>query len=305
VTTSSLTYPASLDIDIDPNGFPTGVFAWNGEAGYFFWDGQQWVIEPLPDSSYVAMDLDANGVPHVVVVDNLDLLYGNRMNGPFSAASFTRIQPAEPGRADIAVDSAGNAHIVWTWQLLRHTTSADGWSTRPTLYSVDAGSAPALVWNDGRLHVLFSEGRAGYDKLLYYRWYDSTSGWSSPETVNTGLATASTLGGLAFTSTGDAWAAWSGSKAAAAMGPGTWTNLGEASPGTAIDPTIAIDENDIPHIFYDYYGIQEVSWTGSGWGAETEITSDNADERPVAAYDDNGVRHLFYFDAGTLNYLRQ
>ncbi len=295
--------PSSIDIALDSNGFPVGVYAANGEAGYFYWDGQQWVVEPLPNAIFAAMDLDANGVAHVAISESTKARYGNRASGTFAGASFVDISNVSIATAaDIAIDGSGNAHMIFedTSDRLRHATSADAWMVR-TVDAAETGPQPSLIWHGSRLHVVYADGNPNNADRLFYRWYDAANGWSSREIANTGFETASQTTSLAFTS-GDAWAVWSGTFAGAARGPGAWSDAGFATPTTAIDPKVAIDNAGMPHIFYTFQDVREVAWNGSQWSAPTTIVPGDL---PAGVFDSGGVLHLFYFAGAELKYVRR
>jgi hypothetical protein len=132
---------------------------------------------------------------------------GVQANGSWSSPINLSQDAADAEDASIALDQAGNVHVVWSangdiWH--RYTTGA-AWSSASR---VGAGWSPRLAAGpQGRVHLVFVTRFENNDEIYCTSWQSST-GWQAPVNVSQ-TDDASAFPNIAVASTGQLAVVWS------------------------------------------------------------------------------------------------
>lgn len=150
-------------------------------------------ISGFPHQASPAIAVDSSGTIHMAVNETLDgsangyrIMYRSLTSGgSWSPMTEVDFSPSGSYAPDIASESGGTVHIVWSdtressRQIYYSTKSGGGWSTPAAIADTSADSTqPAIaVDSSGTLHVVWDDGD------IYHARNDG-GGWSSPENVS-------------------------------------------------------------------------------------------------------------------------
>ena len=283
-------------------------------------------------------DYSRTGIPEIS-----DVLYscfnGFSWSEPIQISGMDSIDTSGP---KISVDSNGNPHVVWNFNvfyppddILYSTLTDTGWTTPISIalaYTYNSQTPDIIVDHNDYVHILWG-GVYGGDYQILHRYYDGNE-WSgliqvTQDTVNNGNVQ------LAIDGQNNIHAVWKADSFTWSMGEifyckftnGHWgipENLSQCPDSTSKYPSIAIDQNDFPHvvwsqrftsqiyeIWYEYYN--GVNWsppqTLSDLGFRAERTSISINQNNdisvlFGAYEhdpihptDSYVYYTFYFNS--------
>lgn len=238
---------------------------------------------------------------------------GNDLYGPAQVSQA--LSNRGHGRADLAVDSSGDVHIVWNggdeeevsqlyYSVLpaNQVSLADDYADTPSL----AGQSP------DDLHVVWNES-VGIGRIMYSHWDGIT--WSNPQVV-TPAGMDSLQGVIATVPDGAPHVVWYGHEADSsdqvfytrltATGWLTPTNLSQPLP-VAAAPDIAVDQTGEIHVVWEAvpeatstdFAIYHRVGDGDTWGPIERLSAPGRNcNRPRMALDEAGQPHIAWFDTG-------
>jgi len=252
-----------------------------------------------------SLAVDNNGNVHVVWYDytsgewgnDVEIMYANNTGSGWSNATVisddgTLWNDGGSYSPSLAVDSAGNIHVVWAddtngeWgndrEIMYANNTGSGWSNATvisddsTLWNTGNNFNPRItVDSTGNIHAVWEDetnGEWGTDREIMYA-NNTGSGWSNATVISDDSTLwnndSSTFPSLAVDSAGNIHVAWTDET------NGTW----------GIDSEIMYANN-----------------TGSGWSNATVISDDSTfwnyggSYSPSIAVDNNGNIHIVWYD---------
>lgn len=293
---------------------------------YARWTGTSWATETIETGgwagSYTSLALDAAGRAHIGSFDaNLLRVQHTYWDG----AAWKVNSPENAGMgtvrgASLAMDSLGNAALVYYWQTggaLRYAQwSGSAWATstvagtsfvgRHSSIALDARGNPAISYEDGNAHA-----------LRYAEW--DGAGWSIAVVDTAAPGSAPYVGqftSLVIDSEDNPHISYHDDMAHslkyARRSSGSWLTQTVDGPPLVVQGTsLALDADGNPHIAYAGYWstvpgvysqrLSVASWTGSAWSIETVTTSTlnalpslaiDAAGNPYISFHDDSDRHL-------------
>ncbi len=245
-----------------------------------------------------------------------------------AAANVSRTPNVASWAPRIAVDSAGNLHVVWAeyYTPPEHTLPNPG--TGDAFYakydiSTQQWSTPLNLSNSARVNS--SEYRPvgididGSDNIyvvyidnnttIKLRTYSTGAGWSSPFDISTHTGDELDCARIAVDPSGNIytcwWGIWSGAAYSRARVGGTWESVRTISAGRRSKfPDIAVGNNEVwaafvqrdPAEYYTYYLRRSKSFNASWSSPQIVYQSppENGHEFPAIELDGNETPHLIW-----------
>jgi len=303
---------AWLDVtDYDEAGTDTDIFYKCWKATSSTWTTTEVVsTESTADSRYPSIAVDSVGDVHVVWEEltgyeesgeKRDIFY-KRWIANSCIWTTSEIVTTESTNTSyepsIALDSIGNAYVVWgdstnysgsggegdIFYKLRNTTS-NTWTTTEvvsTESTTGSGEPSIAVDNNGNVHVVWYDhtnyGGSGTDPDIFYKHRNATSStWTTTEVVSTESTAGSGEPSITVDSMGNAHVTWRDLTDYHGSGregdifykrwnatSSTWTMTEVVSTDSRYDsdhPSIAVDTNKNVHIVWsDYMNYDESEW---------------------------------------------
>jgi len=279
-----------------------------------------------------AIAVDSIGNPHVVwdqyKPENYEVYYRKSTDGGSTWMTSQRLtwNSGGSGGPDIAGDSSGNVHVVWSDNTpgnaeIFHKKSVDGgasWTAAKRLTWTSGESYHPRMGIDslGHLHVVWSDDLYLYKSEIYYKKsMDGGSTWMTNQRLTWGIG-ASVEGAIAVDSFGNVHLVWQGFSAPGKRdifyrksvdGGSTWLTRKRLTwiSGDSMDPGIGVDSSGSIHMAWEGYstpGNFDIFYRksvdgGSIWMASQRLTWNSGDSiDPAIVVDSSGYLHVVWQD---------
>ena len=340
-------------IAVDPFGHPHVVWREflpaEGEEVYYkkstdggaTWTPAKRLTWSLAVSGSPAIAADSSGNPHVawsrsLSSGNTEIYYRKSTDGGTNWTAAKRLTWTSPLSSSpaLAVDSAGNLHVVWSESVLDGgfwkseiycKKSSDGgaaWTTGQRLtWTADFSSFPAVTLDSsGNPHVVWQDFWPGNWEVFHKRGADGGTTWTAnkrltwtPGHSTCPRAIVDAIGNLSvvwsedvsedfnseiyYKKSPDGGTAWTANKRL------TWTPSISLYPGVAADPAgnvYVVWEEDLDHTEIYY---KKSTNGGSVWSRTWNISWTSGDSyEPNVALDSSGHLHMVWYDATPGNF---
>ena len=245
---------------MDSQGNPHIAYG-EGQLYYQYYDGEEWHKEVADTSMlvgmYASLVLDGSDNPHIAYFDELNsnMKYAYRNSTGWHAETVDDSGDISDWTA-IDLDPSGNPHIAYSDTAdgpVRYAHLTDtGWIIENVGDPVVTGETPSLVIDEtGRPHMVHHDPEV--NRLLYST--RDRSGWSTVE-VDSGLCGRSSL---VLDSSGEPHIAYRDlghdiRYAHRESGVWVFNEFGYSnSGGCTKNPSLCLDQQDNPHIVYEYW----------------------------------------------------
>ncbi len=306
-------------IAVDETGIPCIVYEdlVTGGPMYTVWNGSGWDTEPAgaaidPTSLYnFDLDLDPTGQPHLVHCWDNPTSNGVAYRFRDASGTWTRdVIDAVPSELDpfllsrLEVDAAGRVHVI-SYQINRSIgdrleyVRKDPGGDFELVLGIDGDRAAdiALANEVSPRIVYLKEGGHG----LYYLFPDPDGGssWFTDQISGAGFAQ------LALVMEGSAIAHianFTGNRTLrhVSNATGSWVETDiDTDENAGWQPSIALDENDVPHLAYSYSPTDDLRYATSAGGSWSERTLDAVGDTGHSSgivMDVFGNPHIVYLD---------
>jgi len=265
-------------------------------------------------SNSPAIAADSNGI-HIVWQDDRDgnyaIYYADSSDGSTWSKEKVIGNPYDSWYPDIAVDSNGAIHIVWSNYTLGNIFYArsPNWNAETIAYN---GSIPAISISGNGVHIVWQDHN-GLVERIYYKKLDLDGGTLIDDTL---LAGYSSMNPDIASSSNNVYVVWHDSRTGnnqvyfkkSATGGSTWSGDTDISNSVydSVYPAVAVGPDGKIYIAWSDYrnGNSEVYYAyssdGSSWTEPIRVTYGSTDSStPDIAVDSHGIHIVWYStDAG-------